>query len=170
MNKIKIEIYRSMEVMGLKEAEYFVELIQTKKNPLLCIPAGSSAECVFSALVKLYEEEMVSFKDVKFVGLDEWYDYDRYEGACRWMFDNALFKHIDVKEENMRFSNSNPEDREKECAEMEKFIKDNGGIDCLLLGVGINGHQALNEPGCDIHIRAHSCILARFIRIQQFLT
>ena len=76
------------------------------------------------------------------------------------MLDNALFKHTDVKEENMRFFNHNPEDREKECAEMEKFIKDNGGIDCLLLGVGINGHLTLNEPGCDIHIRAHSCSLA----------
>lgn len=76
------------------------------------------------------------------------------------MLDNALFKHIDVKEENMRFFNPNPEDREKECAEKEKFIKDNGGIDCLLLGVGINGHLALNEPGYDIHIRAHSCSLA----------
>lgn len=29
------------------------------------------------------------------------------------MLDNALFKHIDVKEENMRFFNPNPEDREK---------------------------------------------------------
>ena len=58
----------------------------------------------------------------------------------------------------MRFFNSNPEDREKECAEKEKFIKDNGGIDCLLLGVGINGHLALNESGCDIHIRAHSWV------------
>ena len=77
------------------------------------------------------------------------------------MLDNALFKHIDVKEENMRFFNPNPEDREKECAEKEKFIKDNGGIDCLLLGVGINGHLALNEPGYDIDIRAHSCSLAQ---------
>ena len=123
MNKIKIEIYRSMEVMGLKEAEYIVELIQTKKNPLLCIPAGSSAECVFSTLVKLYEEEMVSFKDVKFVGLDEWYDYDRYEGACRWMFDNALFKHIDVKEENMCLFNSNPEIEKKSVLRWKSSLK-----------------------------------------------
>ena len=123
MNKIKIEIYRSMEVMGLKEAEYFAELIQTKKNPLLCILAGSSAECVFSALVKLYEEEMVSFKDVKFVGLDEWYDYDRYEGACRWMFDNALFKHIDVKEENMCLFNSNPEIEKKSVLRWKSSLK-----------------------------------------------
>ena len=146
--------------MGLKEAEYIVEIIKTKKNPLLCIPACSSADCVFSALVKLYEEGKVNFKNVKFAGVDEWCGCDRYEGTCRWMLDNALFKHIDVKEENMRFFNSNPEDREKECAEMEKFIKDNGGIDCLFLGVGINGNLALNEPGCDIHIRAHSCSLA----------
>lgn len=123
MNKIKIEIYRSMEVMGLKEAEYIVELIQTKMNPLLCIPAGSSAECVFSTLVKLYEEEMVSFKDVKFVGLDEWYDYDRYEGACRWMFDNALFKHIDVKEENMCLFNSNPEIEKKSVLRWKSSLK-----------------------------------------------
>ena len=123
MNKIKIEIYRSMEVMGLKEAEYIVELIQTKMNPPLCIPAGSSAECVFSTLVKLYEEEMVSFKDVKFVGLDEWYDYDRYEGACRWMFDNALFKHIDVKEENMCLFNSNPEIEKKSVLRWKSSLK-----------------------------------------------
>ena len=146
--------------MGLKEAEYIVEIIKTKKNPLLCIPACSSAGCVFSALVKLYEEGKVNFKNVKFAGVDEWCGCDRYERTCRWMLDNALFKHIDVKEENMRFFNPNSEDREKECAEMEKFIKDNGGIDCLLLGVGINGHLALNEPGYDIHIRAHSCSLA----------
>ena len=69
--------------MGLKEAEYIVEIIKTKKNPLLCIPACSSADCVFSAPVKLYEEGKVNFKNVKFVGLDEWYDYDRYEGTCR---------------------------------------------------------------------------------------
>ncbi|MGN1404708.1 MAG: 6-phosphogluconolactonase [Erysipelotrichaceae bacterium] len=161
---MKIEIYKSMEEMGLKEAEHIAEIIQAKKNPLLCIPAGSSAECVFSALVKLYEEGGISFKDVKFVGLDEWCGYYRYEGTCRWMLDNALFKHIDVKEENMRFFNSNPEDREKECAEMEKFIKDNGGIDYLLLGVGMNGHLALNEPGCDIHGKAHSCDLAEKTR------
>ena len=48
--------------MGLKEAEYIVEIIKTKKNPLLCIPACSSADCVFSALVKLYEEGKVNFK------------------------------------------------------------------------------------------------------------
>ena len=34
------------------------------------------------------------------------------------MLDNALFKHIDVKEENMCFFNPNPEDREKECEEI----------------------------------------------------
>ena len=48
--------------MGLKEAEYIVEIIKTKKNPLSCIPAGSSADCVFSALVKLYEEGKVNYK------------------------------------------------------------------------------------------------------------
>ena len=66
--------------MGLKEAEYIVEIIKIKKNPLSCIPAGSSADCVFS--VKLYEEGKVNFKNVKFAGLDEWCGYDRYEGTC----------------------------------------------------------------------------------------
>lgn len=69
--------------MGLKEAEYIVEIIKTKKNPLLCIPACSSAGCVFSALVKLYEEGKVNFKNVKFAGVDEWCGCDRYEGTCR---------------------------------------------------------------------------------------
>ena len=69
--------------MGLKEAEYIVEIIKTKKNPLSCIPAGSSADCVFSALVKLYEEGKVNFKNVKFAGVDERCGYDRYEGTCR---------------------------------------------------------------------------------------
>ena len=109
--------------MGLKEAEYIVEIIKTKKNPLSCISAGSSADCVFSALVKLYEEGKVNFKNVKFAGVDEWCGCIRYERTCQWMLDNALFKHIDVKEENMRFFNSNPEDREKNVLKWRSLSK-----------------------------------------------
>lgn len=64
----------------------------------------------------------------------------------------------------MRMFNSNPADPEKECREIEKYIDDNGKIDYMILGVGMNGHVALNEPGVDLTLGAHVATLANKTR------
>ena len=55
----------------------------------------------------------------------------------------------------MTLFNTDADDLEAECRKIDQVIFDNGGIDFMLLGLGMNGHLGLNEPGADFHNYAH---------------
>ena len=57
-----------------------------------------------------------------------------------------LFDHVDCPKENIHILNGNAEDLEAECASYEQKIKEAGGIDLFLGGIGPDGHIAFNEP------------------------
>ena len=65
-----------------------------------------------------------------------------------------LFDHIDIKPENTHVLNGLARDPQAECAAYNKLIRDLGGIDLQLLGMGHNGHIAFNEPGTSASLRA----------------
>lgn len=156
-----LEVYKDEAELGRKEAEHIAELINSKEKPLLCLPAGQSFVSVYNALIEMYKKGDVSFEKVKIVGLDEWCDYGNYESSARWILDTSFFNYINLKKENMRMFNPHPEDTQKECHDIEQYIEDNGGIDYLGLGVGMNGHVGLNEPGADFTLGAHVNDLAQ---------
>ena len=149
------ELYKNAEELGKAEAKHIANLLNTKKDALLCLAAGQSTICVFDFLAEMNKNGEVDFSQVKIVGLDEWNGFAAYEGSAKWILDNSVFSKINVNPQNMRLFDPNPKDSEKECAEIEKYIADNGGIDYILLGVGMNGHVGLNEPGVDFTLGAH---------------
>ena len=59
---------------------------------------------------------------------------------------NNFFKHIDILPENVNILNGNAPDLKFECLDYEERIKEAGGIDLFLGGVGADGHLAFNEP------------------------
>jgi glucosamine-6-phosphate isomerase len=153
-----VEFYSTLNDLGLAEAKHIARIIKEKKSPLLCLAAGQSCICVFNHLVEMYKRKEVDFSGVKIAGLDEWNGFDSYESTAGWILDTTFFNHVNLDRKNMRMFDPNPADNEQECREAENFIKDNGGIDYLVLGVGMNGHVGFNEPGCDfgagVHINA----------------
>jgi glucosamine-6-phosphate deaminase len=81
----------------------------------------------------------------EYVGIAE----DHPESYHYFMKSN-LFDHIDIKPENINILNGNAADLEKECADYEEKIKNAGGIDLFLGGIGPDGHIAFNEPGSSL--------------------
>lgn len=59
---------------------------------------------------------------------------------------NNLFNHIDCPKENIHILNGNAENLNEECARYEELIRQAGGIDLFLGGIGPDGHIAFNEP------------------------
>ena len=57
-----------------------------------------------------------------------------------------LFDHIDCPKENIHILNGNAKDLETECARYEEMIREAGGIDLFIGGIGPEGHPAFNEP------------------------
>ncbi len=62
------------------------------------------------------------------------------------MWDN-FFKHIDIDPKNVHILDGNAADLIQECNEYERAIKDAGGIELFVGGIGPDGHIAFNEPG-----------------------
>lgn len=58
-----------------------------------------------------------------------------------------FFSHIDIPPEQVHILDGTVQDLKEECATYEKRIKDVGGIDLFLAGIGEDGHLAFNEPG-----------------------
>lgn len=62
---------------------------------------------------------------------------------------------LHVPQENLFFFDGRKEDLESECQQAESFIARHGGIDATILGLGLNGHVGMNEPGTPVSARTH---------------
>jgi len=124
------------------------EIVRRKKNALLCLAAGHTSLILFDLLKQSDRDGRIDFSKVKMVGLDEWVGLSgKDDGSCENFLRTNLFNHIGLQEKNIKLFDGKAEDLEAECLSITEFIKANGGIDYMLLGVGMNGHLGLNEPG-----------------------
>lgn len=127
----------------------------TEENPfVLGLPTGSSPVGTYGELIRLYEAGKVSFENVVTFNMDEYVGIpeDHPQSYHSFMREN-FFKHIDIKERNINILDGNAPDLEEECLSYEKKIKDVGGIDLFIGGIGPDGHLAFNEPGSSLHSR-----------------
>ena len=83
---------------------------------------------------------MSSFNLDEYVGLPISHPESYYAFMHRQLFD-----HINIG--NTRLPNGLAKDLEGECREYDEAIRNAGGVDLQLLGIGNNGHIGFNEPG-----------------------
>lgn len=127
----------------------------TAEHPfVLGCPTGSSPLGMYRRLIELYKEGKVSFRNVVTFNLDEYVGLpvDHPESYHSFMWNN-FFSHIDIPVENVNILDGNAADLEAECARFEAKIKQYGGIDLFMGGVGPDGHIAFNEPGSSLTSR-----------------
>jgi len=137
-------------------ADRITDIISQKPSALICLAAGHTSLELFGQLIRLESEGKIDFSRVKVVGLDEWVGLSgRDDGSCENFLRTNLFDHIKLSDANIRLFDGKADDLHDECKQIETFINDNGGIDYMLLGVGMNGHLGLNEPGSDKDNGAH---------------
>ena len=145
--------------MGLWAGNYIASKINaakpTPENPfVLGLPTGSTPIPTYKQLVKLHKEGVVSFENVVTFNMDEYIglDKDHPQSYHNFMFEN-LFDHVDIKKANIYVLDGMAEDPEAECARYEQAMKDVGGIDLFMGGIGPDGHIAFNEPGSSLTSR-----------------
>jgi len=153
---MKQVIYDSYSELSVKTAEQIAAIILEKPGALLCFPAGETSLGTFAHLIELNKKKKISFKDCKIVGLDEWTNLGKMKSEnCFSFLKKHLFDHIDYCIDNLCFFDGESADLEKECVKTDDFIKKYGPIDMVLLGVGMNGHLGLNEPGTSFDLYSH---------------
>jgi glucosamine-6-phosphate isomerase len=159
-------IYDNYLELSVKTAEQIAAIILGKPDALLCFPAGETSVGTFSHLIELNKTGKISFKQCRIVGLDEWVNIGEMRNEnCFSFLKKHLFDHIDYSDENICFFNGESAELEQECIKTDNFIKKNGPIDMILLGVGMNGHIGLNEPGTSFNLYSHKVNLDETTKI-----
>ena len=153
MQKIIFDTYSELSE---QTAIQIAAIISEKPDALLCFPAGETSIGTFNCLIELNKAGKVRFKECKIVGLDEWAGLGEMKNEnCYSFLRKHLFDHIDLSEENLCFFNGEASDLQNECDKTDAFIHQYGPIDMMLLGVGMNGHLGLNEPGTSFNLYSH---------------
>ncbi|KAJ2659121.1 Glucosamine-6-phosphate isomerase (Glucosamine-6-phosphate deaminase) (GNPDA) (GlcN6P deaminase) [Coemansia sp. RSA 1200] len=123
-----------------------------RKRPfVLGLPTGSTPVEVYWHLVDFYKRGEVSFRNVVTFSMDEYVGLPKThpESYCSFMR-RHLYDHVDLRPENIHMLDGNAEDLAAECQRYEDKIKDVGGIELFLGGIGPDGHIAFNEPGSSL--------------------
>lgn len=120
---------------------------------VLGLATGSTPVGVYDELIRMHQEEGLSFANVVTFNLDEYFPMQpgELQSYNRFMAEH-LFDHVDIPKENINIPDGTvaPEKVHAWCRAYEKKIDAMGGIDLQLLGIGRTGHIGFNEPGSSV--------------------
>jgi glucosamine-6-phosphate deaminase len=125
-----------------------------KKNLVLGMATGRTPIGLYQKLVEYYRKGGMDFSRVVTFNLDEYFglEDDHPQSFAHYM-DTHLFQHVNIKPENIFHLDGRPADIEEQCHAYERAVRNCGGIDIQILGVGQNGHIGFNEPGSSLASR-----------------
>ena len=151
--KMKVIIAKDGNKVGMKVAAEIISLLKVKKDAVLGLATGGTAEVVYPHLIKSYNKKEIDFKKVKTINLDEYKGLDgKNEQSYRYFMDKNLFEHVNIEKRNT-FVPKGVGDKEKNLKEFNDKLN-KLPRDLQLLGVGPNGHIAFNEPSETLHADA----------------
>lgn len=152
--KIHNIIFSNSNEASICVAHEIADLIKSKqaenKFCVLGLATGSSPIKVYEELVRMHQEENLSFSNVITFNLDEYYPMNKNSvQSYHYFMHQHLFDHIDIKSENINIPDGgiSPDSIKQYCIDFGKKIKKTGGLDFQLLGIGRTGHIGFNEPG-----------------------
>jgi glucosamine-6-phosphate deaminase len=137
------------------------------KPTVLGLATGSTPVGLYRELIRLHKEEGLDFSRVVTFNLDEYFPIPKESphSYFRWMHE-TLFNHVNVKWENIHIPDGTlrPDEVDDFCARYERKIKDAGGIDVQIVGIGRTGHIGFNEPGSPKNSRTRMVTLDSITR------
>jgi glucosamine-6-phosphate isomerase len=157
----KISIYDDYASMSQAAANRIMALLDEKPEAVICLPSGSTPEGMFHALAAAHKSGRTDFSKCTYIGLDEWVGLGAdHAGSCRDLLDKDFLLPIGFRADQVVFFDGLAVDPQAECARVNQAVAAAGGLDLIVLGVGMNGHLALNEPGTTFDLYAHVSALA----------
>lgn len=139
---------------------FVTSLLQTtlaaKPNSVLGVATGSTPIMLYKEWIRLNRLGRLSFANTITFNLDEYISLPREHSQSYWSYmKNELFKHLDVLPREIHIPRGDAPDMQEECLRYDRQLKEAGGIDWQLLGIGHNGHIGFNEPNQALEPHTH---------------
>lgn len=151
-----VKIFKDNETLSNYMADELMQQLIAKPDSLICFASGNSPKRAAALFVEKVIEKNIDTKQFKFVGLDEWVGVaSTTKGSCNHDFKEWIFDPLGIQANQYHLFDGTTSDLAKSCREMDEFIAQNGGIDLMIVGIGMNGHIGFNEPGVDFNQLSH---------------
>ena len=153
---MEVRIYPDYHTLSAEAANKITELVKNKPAAVLCLAAGDTPRVAYSLVSEKASADKVDFSRCTFVGLDEWVGIPpSNQGSCQYFLQTNLFAPLNIHASQTHLFDALSADLVAECRKMDHIIRKKGGIDLMLVGVGMNGHIGFNEPGVEINLYSH---------------
>lgn len=155
--KLRTNIYADATEGSLSVAQKVAGLIREKETAgklcILGLSGGFSPLGVYEELVRMHQEEHLSFANVVVFNVSEFFPYNNGEHHSNakllraYLLDKVDFKHDNFYSPDEHVNRSNVYEF---CKRYEELIEQHGGLDLVLVSVGLVGNIAYNEPGSQV--------------------
>ncbi len=153
---MRVIIEKNYYEMSRKAALLLSSQLNLKPNSVLGLATGSTPLGMYRELINMYQHKELDFSEVITFNLDEYYKLSKEnEKSYYYYMHNNFFKHVNIPSKNIHFINAKAENIVEECKTYEEKIKQAGGLDLQILGIGPNGHIGFNEPGKTLNVATH---------------
>ncbi len=147
INNVKIIKMATPKEISKVVSQLFIDEIKTNKKAAFILATGSSPVGIYSNLIKDHQDNKTDWSEVTTFNLDEYVGLEpTHKQSYRKFMNEELFNKININKDNTHVPNGigNPQENAKLY---EESISNQDNFDICLLGVGVNGHIAFNEPG-----------------------
>jgi glucosamine-6-phosphate deaminase len=169
--RLPIWVVENAEKAGRSAAQEIAALIRERSSQnlpvVLGLATGSTPVTVYQELIRLHRKEGLSFRNVITFNLDEYYSLPATapESYHHFMWEQ-FFSHIDIRPENIHLPDGTAlrSNVAATCQDYERRIREAGGLDLQILGIGRTGHIGFNEPGSTVRSRTRIITLDHLTR------
>lgn len=153
MEKVPTTIYENARQGAIQLAQLIAQRIRKSQAEgekfVLSVVAGRTMRDLFAELVRMHQEENLSFRNVVLFNTYEYYPLQNAAQGCLAQLKEQLIDQVDIKAENVFAFDGTMDQRDimPMIGRMERKIQEFGGVDLQLLGIGRCGNIGLNEPG-----------------------
>ena len=159
---MEVIVVKDYEKLSAKAGEIVVGAVRKKPDIVLGLATGSTPLGLYGAMAKAQKEHGLSFARVVTFNLDEYVGLPPdHPQSYRCFMDSNLFNHINIKKKNTHVPDGLAKNLTKFCKKYERMIKQAGGVDIQVLGIGRDGHLGFNEPGTSLASLTQVVTLAR---------
>jgi glucosamine-6-phosphate deaminase len=163
MKWIEAKDYQEMSQMA---ADMIIQKANEASSLTLGLATGGTPMGTYKCMIDDFHKHQTSYQHVQTINLDEYVGLDREDPNSYQMYMRVnLFQQIGIPFANTHLPNGIAADLTAECERYESLIKELGGVDLQLLGIGENGHIGFNEPGTSFQSRTHIVELTECTRV-----
>jgi galactosamine-6-phosphate isomerase len=145
---LKLIITDTYEALSVQAADLICAELARCPELLLCVSAGGTPTGAYEQLVDCYHRQPGRFQGLRILQIDEWSGLLAHSRAtCLADLRKKLLGPLHIPRERCQVFHSNATGPQRECDRIARWLAVHGPIDLTILGLGTNGHVAMNEPG-----------------------